>query len=113
MQQVLARAVKGKGPIWLCDGIRRRIVPDHLVTSVQWLGSSAAIGPLWNSGAVWDGADLDAFGAPDLPAPAVALTADQVTQIAGLIATNLSTNATFLTAVANAVLDEDHARSSD
>jgi hypothetical protein len=65
MQQVLARAVPGSGPIWLCDGIRRRIVADDLVSSVQWLGTSGAIGPLWNNGAVWEGAALDAFGVPD------------------------------------------------
>jgi len=109
--QVLAREVPGSGPIWLCDGIHRRIVADDLVSSVQWLGASGAIGPLWNSGAIWEGAALDAFGVLD--SAEIALTPAQVIEVAGLIATNLATNAAFLTAVANAVLDEDHARSAD
>jgi len=43
--------------------------------------------------------------------PPITLTPAQVTDMANLVANNLATNATFLTSLANAVLDEDHRRS--
>jgi len=83
---VLARAVPGEGPIWLCDGIRRRIVPEGLVASVQWLGASVAIGPLWNNGAVWEGAELNAFGAPDDSAEVAARDAASAARESAMVA---------------------------
>jgi Domain of unknown function (DUF1906) len=58
---------QGTDPVYLADGITRRWVktPKELA-DIQYLGSTAAplgpIFPLWNRGAIYDAANLDAFG---------------------------------------------------
>lgn len=46
-------------------------------------------------------------------APPIGLTPEQVSTLASLLAGNLATNTTFLAAVANAVLDEEHRRTEN